>query len=273
MPPDLPSPTEKTMIRISAFALVGALVLLAGSADAATPPEGMVLVRGGTHRSLYQSATEPASVQVNAFYLDVHAVTNAQYLAFVRANPEWRRTRARRLFADEGYLRHWNGDHTFDAALANAPVVYVSWFAARAYAAWVGKRLPVTAEWELAASASETRADGRSDTTYNRRLLGWYSRPRPAVTPPVRSTYRNVWGAWDLHGLVWEWVEDFNAVLTTSDSRSNRDPNARLFCSGAAVGAGDFEDYAAFLRYAYRGGVQARFTTPNLGFRLALNAR
>jgi formylglycine-generating enzyme len=261
------------MNRILALSLLGALVFLAASADAANPPEGMVLVRGGTHRPLYRSATEPASVQVNSFYLDVHAITNDQYLAFVRANPDWRRTRARRLFADEGYLRHWSGDLSFDPAVAQAPVVYVSWFAARAYAAWAGKRLPTTAEWELAASASETRTDGRGDAAYNRRLLSWYSRPRPAVTPPVRSTYRNVWGAWDLHGLVWEWVEDFNAVLTTSDSRSNRDSNARLFCSGAAVGAGDFEDYAAFLRYAYRGGVQARFTTPNLGFRLAKNVR
>jgi formylglycine-generating enzyme required for sulfatase activity len=250
-----------------------AYALLLGPAAAAAPPEGMVLVRGGVHRPLYRSATEPEAARVASFYLDAHAVTNRQYLAFVRTNPEWRRSRVRPLFADDGYLQHWTGDLTFDRALADAPVVHVSWFAARAYAAWAGKRLPTTAEWEYAASASETRADGRDEEGFTRLLLGWYSRPRPAVLPSVRSTYRNAWGAWDLHGLVWEWVEDFNGALVTADSRSSRDADARLFCSGAALGAGDYEDYVAFLRYAYRGGLEARFTTPNLGFRCAADAR
>jgi formylglycine-generating enzyme required for sulfatase activity len=264
------------MNRLPVLILLGALALLPGPAAGATavaPPEGMVLVRGGTHRPLYRSATEPETVRVASFYLDAHAVTNRQYLAFVRARPEWQRSRVRTLFADEGYLRHWTADLAFDPAQADAPVVYVSWFAARAYAAWAGKRLPTTAEWEYAASASETRADGRAEDGFTRRLLGWYSRPRPAVLPPVRSTYRNAWGAWDLHGLVWEWVEDFNAALVTADSRSSRSADARLFCSGASVGAADFEDYAAFLRYAYRGGLEARYTTPNLGFRLAADVR
>ena len=258
------------------LSLLGALALLTGPAAGSTtvaPPEGMVLVRGGIHRPLYRSPGEPGAVPVGAFYLDAHAVTNAQYLAFVRANPDWRRSRVRPLFADDGYLRHWTGDLAFDAALADAPVVNVSWFAARAYARWAGKRLPTTAEWEYAASASETRADGRTEAGFTRRILAWYSRPRPNPLPPVRSTYRNVWGAWDLHGLVWEWVEDFNAALVTADSRSSRAADARVFCSGAAVGAADFGDYAAFLRYAYRGGLEANYTTPNLGFRCAADAR
>ena len=264
------------MNRIAALALLGALALLLGPAAGSTtmaPPEGMVLVRGGTHRPLYRSATEPEALAVRAFYLDAHAVTNRQYLAFVRARPEWRRSRVRPLFADDGYLRHWASDLAFDPAAADQPVVYVSWFAARAYADWAGKRLPTTAEWEYAASASETRRDGRDEEGFKRRLLGWYSRPRPAVLPDVRSTYRNAWGAWDLHGLVWEWVEDFNSALVTADSRTNSAADGALFCSGASVGAADFEDYAAFLRYAYRGGLEARYTTPNLGFRLAADAR
>ena len=69
-----------------------------------------------------------------------------EFLAFVAANPKWRRSRITPLYADEGYLADWAGDLALgDHAHADAPVVRVSWFAARAFASWAGKRLPTTA--------------------------------------------------------------------------------------------------------------------------------
>ncbi len=252
--------------------LVLTAVFALGTGAALAQPDGMVLVRGGTYRPLYQSATGSAEVAVAAFYLSETAVTNAEYLAFVRANPEWRRSNVRPLFADGGYLRHWAGDLDLGRARPDQPVVYVSWFAARAYAAWIGRRLPTTDEWEYAASASETRPDGRREEGYTRRLLAWYGRPMPRSMPPVRSTPANYWGVYDMHGLVWEWVGDFTSALITADSRANRDANSRAFCAAGAVGASDFEDYAAFLRFGFRGGLEAHYTVPNLGFRTALDA-
>lgn len=249
--------------------VLAALVL--GSAAATGQPQGMVTVRGGVYEPLYQTASGPVDVRVSTFYLDARPVTNAEYLAFVRANPDWRRSAVRPVFADEGYLRHWAGDYELGAALPNRPVVNVSWFAARAYAAWRGRRLPSTDEWEYAAMASETRPNGRSEAGYTRRLLAWYSRPTPPVLPAVGSTPRNYWGAHDLHGLVWEWTADFTSALVTSDSRNNRDANSRVFCAAGAVGASDFTDYVSFLRFGYRSGLEARYTVPNLGFRTALD--
>ena len=47
---------------------------------------------------------------------------------------------------------------------------------------------------------------------------------------PVGASPANYWGVYDLHGLIWEWVEDFNSALVVTDSRDNNGP-------GAATGA------------------------------------
>jgi formylglycine-generating enzyme required for sulfatase activity len=256
------------MIRL----LAPLLLLVLSAASVAAQPAGMALVRGGTYEPLFETATGSGRVTVASFYLDVRPVTNADFLAFVRANPAWRRSRVRPLFAEAGYLGHWAGDLSLGSALPDRPVVNVSWFAARAYAQWKGRRLPTTDEWEYAALASATHPDGRADASHTRTLLAWYARPRPDVLPRAGSGTPNYWGVRDLHGVVWEWVGDFTSALITADSRTNRDANSGRFCAAGAVGASDFEDYAAFLRFGYRGGLQAHYVVPNLGFRLALDA-
>src|SRR5689334_18913665 len=82
-------------------------------------------------------------VRVASFRMDRTPVTNAQFLEFVRAHPEWRRDRVVSLFADGEYLSHWTAPEELGPqALAQQPVTRVSWFAARAYCAAEGARLP-----------------------------------------------------------------------------------------------------------------------------------
>lgn len=249
--------------------LIVVLLPLAAAAQPAVPA-GMVRVDGGTYTPLYEGAGGDETIELPAFYLGAYPVTNADYLAFVRGNPEWRRSRVARIFAGEGYLHHWAGDLELGPhALPDQPVVNVSWFAARAYASWRGRRLPTTAEWEYAASASAHRPDGANDPGFYGRVLALYSRARRDVLPPVGSTFENYWGAHDLHGLVWEWTYDFNTALVTGESRNNTDLDLTRFCGSASLGATDFSDYAAFIRFAYRSGLEGRYTVSRLGFRLA----
>jgi len=235
-----------------------------------TENAGMVLIPAGTYVPLFRTVKDAAQVEVVAFRLDVRPVTNAEFLAFVTANPKWQRSQVSRLFADSSYLEHWAGDlEPGPRAPAVAPVVRVSWFAARAYARWVGKRLPGTAEWELAASAGYTRPDGKNDEQLNRDLYAWLARPVPAVQPAAGAGRPTIHGVRDLHGLVWEWVDDFNTALVTGESRGDAGLERDLFCGAGSVGAKDTTDYAAFMRMALRSSLRANNTTTALGFRCA----
>ena len=267
-PPLLLYPTMSRH-RLTLLVLAG-LALAAGSGHGLTAGGAMVTVPAGSYQPVTRAATDPAVIEVAAFRLDVLPVTNAEFLAFVTAHPQWRRSRVSPLFADETYLRHWAGDLELGpTALPDAPVVHVSWFAARAYARWAGKRLPTTAEWELAASAGYTRADGRADEESQRDLYAWLARPVPAVLPAAASARADFHGVRGLHGLVWEWVEDFNTALVTGESRADTGLERNLFCGAAAAGAGDTSDYAAFMRLALRSSLNANNTTTALGFRCA----
>jgi formylglycine-generating enzyme required for sulfatase activity len=256
-----------------AAGLAAGLVLAALPAEASAPPRGMVRVGPGILRPVYPPSPEETELPVAAFWLDRLPVTNAEFLAFVQAHPRWRRGTLPRLFADESYLAHWAGPIALGpAALPEQPVVRVSWFAAKAYCAARGARLPTETEWEFAAAASPTRADGRDEPGYREQLLSWYSRPTPKVLPRVGQQPANFWGVRDMHGLVWEWVLDFGNALVSADSRESGDPNKMRFCGSGALAAGEKGDYASFMRIAFRGSLQASYTTGNLGFRCAKDA-
>jgi len=260
------------MNRRVALLIAGAALLGGGPARAVdeTPPAGMRLIPAGTYAPLFRTVGETDEVAVGAFYFDVRPVTNGEFLAFVEANPRWRRSRVSRLFADPSYLGSWAGDlDPGPGAPADSPVVQVSWFAARAYADWVGKRLPATAEWERAAVVGFDSADGANDPELREAALAWFSVPTPGTLPAAGAGRPNFFGIRDLHTLVWEWVEDFNTSLVTGESRADSGLERNLFCAAGAVGARDTTDYPAFMRAGFRSSLRASYTVPNLGFRCA----
>lgn len=232
------------------------------SARGPSHPVEMVRISSGIYYPLFAATADKKGVVLRPFYLDALPVTVGDYLAFVRANPQWQRSHVKRIFADRSYLSDWAGDLTPGTnAPTEAPVTRVSWFAARAYAQWTGKRLPTTAEWEYAASASPTRPDGRNDALFQRKILQWYTTPSAPLTS-VKDGEANFWGAKDLHGLIWEWTLDFNASPVDTDA-------AGSFCGAASQGAREVGDYPAFMRTGFRSSLKANYCVHNLGFRCA----
>ena len=241
--------------------------LLAFCAVRGGEPE-MAAIPEAVYRPLFRGEKDAKEVPVAAFQLDVRPVTNGEFLAFVRENPKWQRSQVKRLFADEKYLAHWLGDLDLGNARAEQPVTNVSWFAAKAFAASRGKRLPTTAEWEVAAGAGFTARDGAKEAEFQQAVALWYGTPSPAVLPDAGGR-ANIFGVRDLHGLVWEWTSDFNSAMVTGDARGDSGLERQLFCGAGSVGAKDTGNFAAFMRFGFRSSLRAGYTVHNLGFRCA----
>jgi formylglycine-generating enzyme required for sulfatase activity len=259
------------MLRISHRICLAAILACAATARAAEqPPRGMARIPEGVYRPFFRAESDPKEVPVKAFCLDILPVTNGDFLEFVRINPRWQRSRVKRIFADNSYLKNWAGDLELGTnAPANTPVTCASWFAAKAYAHWKGKRLPTVAEWEYAASAGYTRADGENDAAFKQDVLHWYTTAAAPHLAPVGARRANFRGVHDLHGLVWEWVADFNTAMVTGDARGDTGLDRQLFCGAGSQGAKDVANYPAFMRYGFRSSLKADYCVHNLGFRCA----
>jgi formylglycine-generating enzyme required for sulfatase activity len=261
--------TPRNYLLGSLLATLTALLLCAPDVQAETPP-GMAELRTGIYRPLFRGEKDPKEVSVPAFALDVYAVTNADFLEFVTTNPRWRRSQVKHLFADASYLQHWAGDLDFGPPEnSRRPVVFVSWFAAKAFAAWKGRRLPTTAEWEFAASAGFDSPDGAKEPEFVHAVARWYSSPTPAALPEVGAGRANFFGIHDLHGLVWEWTSDFNSIFVSGDARGDTGLERQFFCGAGSLGASDRANFPAFMRFGFRSSLKAAYTVHNLGFRCA----
>lgn len=227
----------------------------------------MVTIKSGSYIPLYGS-TESKTVNIEAFQLDVYPVTNQEYLQFLMKNPNYTKSKIKRLFASETYLYNWKSDLDFGTLNPKAPVTNVSWFAAKEYCECQGKRLPTLDEWEYVAMADKTIIDARENEDYNNYILSWYENGKSYLNP-VGSTFKNYWGVYDMHGLIWEWTFDFNSIFLSGESRKDKDTDKNLFCGSGSVNATDLMNYAAFMRYGFRGSIKANYTTKNLGFRCA----
>lgn len=229
------------------------LIFLAGSL--ATAENKMVQVPAGTYTPFYpdkEAASGP--VHVESFFMDVYPVTNDEYLQFVKHYPQWRKSKIKRALADPHYLKNWKRDLQFsDSKMTNSPITFVSWFSAKAYCESSGKTLPTVDQWEYAAYDN-----GRSEKELKERVLKWYSEPNPRNLPHVGSTEKNGFGIYDLQGLIWEWVYDFNSP-TGGESGA--------FCGAGAGSAKDSRDYVSYMRFAFRSSLKGSYTTANLGFR------
>ena len=251
-----------------------------------TTPTPMVLIPAGTFQmgnddaDAYDYEQPVHTVHLDAFYMNVYEVTNAQYKAFVDANPQWQKHRIYPQFHDGTYLSHWDGND-YPPGKANHPVTYVSWYAAMAYAQWADKRLPTEAEWEYAARGGlngkkypqgDTISPG--DANYGRHVRD---------TTAVGQYAVNGYGLYDTAGNVWEWCIDAWDEVFYAASHNIRNPIAgehtlqslvENFTSvptnpARVLRGGSWENYARSQRVDSRYRHTPRLTYGSYGFRCA----
>jgi formylglycine-generating enzyme required for sulfatase activity len=206
--------------------------LSTASGPVSLPRVALLPVPAGSYSPFYKDDAGSQPIAVRAFAIDARPVSQLDFHEFLADHPDWRRSQLTALFAEQGYLGDWRSDLEF-AADADAPLTRVSWFAAKAYCAAHGERLPSVSEWERAAASG---------------LLG-----------DTKSALEQA--------RLWEWTYDFNSVLVSGGS----DDATSLFC-GAGARSTRPEQYAEFLRYAFRSSLKANYALKNLGFRCAKDA-
>lgn len=229
-------------LALLASRLLGLSDLPALSIATVEPPNGMMLVPGGRFimgsDTSINAAERPAhEVVVRSFWMDVHSVTYDQFAKFV-AETGYITTAEQvghaMVFGDKRgpLLRREGADYRYPGGRiaeseissgGNYPVVQVSWYDARAYARWAGKRLPTEAEWERAARSGWAGAifpwgsvetpDGRPRANYRQPGQDEFDSGADGFLglAPVGSFPPNRFGLTDMAGNVWHWCADWYA--------------------------------------------------------------
>ncbi len=200
----------------------------------------------------------PHTVKLDAFYIERHEVTNAQYLAFCQAT-------------DRNLPEFWGMDRYHSGPKwPQHPVIGVSWGAARDYAEWAGKRLPTEAEYEYAARGGVTGQKfywgDKADPAHAN-----YGQSGHKAPVAVESYPPNGFGLFDMVGNVHEWVIDrfdagYYAVSPAENPQGPEKGGLRVIRGGGwHTGPGCIPQHA---RYALPSG----WVDFSVGFRCARDA-
>ena len=200
----------------------------------------------------------------NNFYISDHEVTAAEYKACV----------------DDGECSAAGGSGRYAATYntsgkENNPINYVSWDYTKDYISWINKnssktyRLCTEAEWEYAARAGTDTKWSCGDSESCLDSVAWYSSNSEGTTHKVKTKSANAWGLYDMHGNVWEWVEDWYSA-SYYDTVSGGATNPRGPSSGVlrVYRGGYFNDPATNVRSAVRNWDAPDARSFSFGFRL-----
>ncbi|MBO0880280.1 MAG: formylglycine-generating enzyme family protein, partial [Mycobacterium sp.] len=154
------------------------------------------------------------------------------------------------------------------------PVIDVSWQNAKDYVAWLSQktgkqyRLLTEAEWEYAARSGTTTRYAFGDTITHDQANFSHGNLGRGKTVEVGSYPPNAWGLYDMHGNVWEWVED---CYESDYVKAPADGAAYIYrgCPAKVMRGGSWDYVADEIRSSVRFALKPIYQTDEIGFRVA----
>ena len=163
------------------------------------------------------------------FYMGKYEVTVAQFRAFAEATKY-------QTEAEKAGNKGWTWDNGWKERTGvnwktpnfpqedNYPVCLISWNDAQEFCKWAAKKtgrsvcLPTEAQWEYACRAGTTTKFNTGDKDRELEQAAWFKKNSGMHTNACGQKKPNAWGLYDMHGNVWEWVQDYFSDKYYADS-------------------------------------------------------
>jgi formylglycine-generating enzyme required for sulfatase activity len=206
-------------------------------------------------------------VQVKSFAIDIHPVTNEQFIRFLQVmGGEKDSNNNDIILLKESRINRVGGKLSIETGYTKHPVVGVSWYGAVAYAKWTGKRLPTEVEWEIAATSGKEINIYPCGAEIERTRANFFS----SDTTPVMSYPANEMGLYDVAGNVYEWCEDWYAYnyyeVSMHEPINPTGPHQGVY---RVLRGGCWKSLAEDLRCSHRHRNNPGMMNRTCGFRLA----
>lgn len=232
--------------------------------------EMVIIPEGHYLRGSNQGARDEAprhEVHLSAFAIDIHPVTNEQFVRFLEAmGGEKDANNNDMIRLKESRLRRGAGRLSIESGYAKHPAVGVTWYGAMAYAKWIGKRLPTEAQWEVAALGGASDALYPFGSEIDKTQANFFSSDTTAVMTYAPTGY----GLYDLAGNVYEWCEDWYDVHYYSVSVQEPDcPKGPAQGVYRVLRGGCWKSLKEDLRCAHRHRNNPGIVNSTYGFRCA----
>ena len=231
----------------------------------------MAIIKGGEYHCGSERGIRDErpihTVWLSDFALDIHPVTNEQFVRFLKAMGGEKDSNNNDIIRlRDARIKKHGGEYHIEAGYSKHPVIAVTWYGAAAYAKWVGKRLPSEAEFEAAAQGGASGMMYPTGEEIDRAQANYFG----ADTSAVMSYPPNGYGLYDMAGNVYEWCNDWYGYNYYEEAlQEPHDPKGPLQGVYRVLRGGCWKSLKEDLRTSHRHRNNPATVNTTYGFRCA----